>query len=109
MCRLPPSKASKGIFPEVKPDDLANWPAKSPQPSGNIAQSCAYHMIDVAAVAEVLLRNHPAAPLREALVLLVALHDLGKVSDSFQRMLAEGVPATVSPLGTDRGASLPER
>lgn len=73
--------------------ELAEWPAKSPQTPGSIAQCCAYHMIDVAAVAEVLLRNHPAEPaLRDALVLLVALHDLGKISVTFQRMLREGVP-----------------
>ncbi|MBL4556869.1 MAG: CRISPR-associated endonuclease Cas3'' [Rhodobacteraceae bacterium] len=32
--------------------------------------------------------------MKDALVLLVALHDLGKVSESFRRMLEDGVPQT---------------
>ncbi|MBZ4021791.1 CRISPR-associated endonuclease Cas3'' [Rhodobacter sp. TJ_12] len=50
-------------------------------------------MLDVAAVAEHLIEPFALAPpLRQALVLLVALHDLGKISDSFRAMLA-GAPA----------------
>jgi len=50
-------------------------------------------MLDVAAVAEVLIEPFGFdRPLREALVLLVALHDLGKISESFRRMLREEVP-----------------
>lgn len=48
-------------------------------------------MLDVAAVAERLIApfSYPPA-LRDALVLLVALHDLGKISESFRTMLREG-------------------
>lgn len=49
------------------------------------------HMLDVAAVAErLLVRLHFAPALRDALVLLVALHDLGKISDSFRAMIEAG-------------------
>lgn len=48
-------------------------------------------MLDVAAVAERLILPFDLAPqLRDALLLLVALHDLGKISDSFRRMLDTG-------------------
>lgn len=48
-------------------------------------------MLDVAAVAERLVaqQDFPRA-LAQALVLLAALHDLGKISDSFQNMLHAG-------------------
>lgn len=50
-------------------------------------------MLDVAAVAERLLVPFGFAPeLRDALVLLVALHDLGKISDSFRAMIEAGKP-----------------
>lgn len=72
---------------------LAQWPAKSPEEPGSIAQCCAYHMLDVAAVAEILLRSHEIdMTFRDALVLLVALHDLGKVSDDFRNMLMYDIP-----------------
>lgn len=49
-------------------------------------------MLDVAAVAERLIAPFVLPrDLRECLVLLVALHDLGKVSDSFRDMLEKGV------------------
>ena len=45
-------------------------------------------MLDVAAVAERLLAPFQFEQgLRDALVLLVALHDLGKISDSFRAMI----------------------
>lgn len=72
---------------------FAQWPAKSPEEPYQIGQCCAYHMVDVAAVTEVLLRPCAFAPeFRDALVLLIAIHDLGKVSDDFRRMLVDGVP-----------------
>ncbi|MFD3189009.1 CRISPR-associated helicase Cas3' [Sedimentitalea sp. HM32M-2] len=72
-------------------NEFGSWPAKSPQNTDGIATCCAYHMLDVAAVAEVLLRPHAGlAAFRDALVLLVALHDLGKVSDDFRNMLEHG-------------------
>ena len=52
----------------------------------------AFHMLDVAAVAERLIAPFPiAAPLRDALVALAGLHDIGKISQSFRAMLREGV------------------
>jgi hypothetical protein len=51
------------------------------------------HMLDVAAVAERLIAPFQFEPaLRGALVLLVALHDLGKISDSFRAMIESGQP-----------------
>ncbi|HRK69431.1 MAG TPA: CRISPR-associated endonuclease Cas3'', partial [Hyphomonas sp.] len=45
-------------------------------------------MLDVGAVAERLIAPFGIEPaLRDALVLLVALHDLGKISDSFRAMI----------------------
>ncbi|MDO6587490.1 CRISPR-associated endonuclease Cas3'' [Salipiger sp. 1_MG-2023] len=68
-----------------------DWPGKSPASPDGVAHPAVYHMLDVAAVAEILIARFAFdAPLREALVLLVALHDLGKISDSFRRMLEEG-------------------
>jgi CRISPR-associated endonuclease/helicase Cas3 len=52
-------------------------------------------MLDVAAVAELLIK--PAQmpePVRQALVLLVALHDLGKINSAFRAMLEHGKPQT---------------
>ncbi|MGB4908974.1 MAG: CRISPR-associated endonuclease Cas3'', partial [Tabrizicola sp.] len=48
-------------------------------------------MLDVAAVAERLIAPFGIEPrLRDAFVLLVALHDLGKISDSFRAMIQDG-------------------
>lgn len=75
---------------------ISDWNGKSPELPGGIPHPAAYHMLDVAAVAEKLIAPFAFnAPLRDALILLVALHDLGKLSDSFQAMLA-GKP-TYSP------------
>ncbi|GBR05699.1 putative helicase [Acetobacter oeni LMG 21952] len=50
-------------------------------------------MLDVAAVAERLIAPFPFGPrLRDALIVLAGLHDLGKISDSFRAMLRENVP-----------------
>lgn len=70
---------------------IERWPGKSAREPGGIEQPAAYHMLDVAAVAERLLadeRMNP--PLRSAFALLVALHDLGKIGVPFRRMLHEG-------------------
>lgn len=72
---------------------IAPWPGKSAREPGGLPHPAAYHMLDVAAVAECLLTTSPvSAALRDALVLLVALHDLGKIGIPFRRMLLEGVP-----------------
>ncbi|MBW7923023.1 MAG: CRISPR-associated helicase Cas3' [Rubellimicrobium sp.] len=48
-------------------------------------------MLDVAAVAEILIEPWGfLRPVRDALVLLAGLHDLGKISDSFRNMLRDG-------------------
>lgn len=70
---------------------ITEWPGKSPVDAGGIAHPAAYHMLDVAAVAERLIarRSFPK-PLEQALILLSALHDIGKVNSAFRAMLREG-------------------
>lgn len=67
---------------------IARWPGKSPVTPGAPAHPAAYHMLDVAAVAEELLADHPR---RALYCLLIALHDLGKIGEVFRRALSEGV------------------
>ncbi|SIO39135.1 CRISPR-associated helicase, Cas3 family [Rhodovulum sp. ES.010] len=72
---------------------LADWPGKSAAGPEQVEHLAVHHMLDVSAVAECLIGPFGFdRPLREALVLLVALHDLGKISDSFRRMLREDIP-----------------
>ncbi|MCC5993021.1 MAG: CRISPR-associated helicase Cas3' [Rhodobacteraceae bacterium] len=70
---------------------IANWPGKSAAPPDGIEHPAVYHMLDVAAVAERLLPPCPA-PLRDALIWLTALHDLGKIGAAFRAMLRNGQP-----------------
>ncbi|MFC3119558.1 CRISPR-associated helicase Cas3' [Jhaorihella thermophila] len=65
-----------------------DWPGKS-HPSEHPALC---HMLDVGAVARHLLTARPirGGATDAALALLVALHDLGKISNSFRAMLREG-------------------
>lgn len=67
---------------------IADWPGKSPAIEGGPRHSAVYHMLDVAAVAELLLESHtfPTA-LRQAMLQLICLHDLGKISCEFRDML----------------------
>lgn len=75
---------------------LLDWPGKSSIESGSPPHPAVYHMLDVAAVAERLVDNAVLdRPVREALVLLIALHDLGKISESFRRMLENGAHQAV--------------
>lgn len=75
---------------EVEPW-IARWPGKSAREPGGINHPAVYHMLDVAAVSECLLAPLPfSGALREGLTLLVALHDLGKISKSFREMLSQG-------------------
>lgn len=68
---------------------IERWIGKSAPDATGLAHPAAYHMLDVAAVSERLIaRFDLKTDLRDALVLLIALHDLGKISDSFQAMLA---------------------
>jgi CRISPR-associated endonuclease/helicase Cas3 len=67
---------------------ILHWIGKTAPDQNSPSHPAAYHMLDVAAVAEQLVAPFEFSPdLRDALVLLVALHDLGKLSDSFQAML----------------------
>lgn len=67
------------------------WPGKSAQSPGLPEHPAVYHMLDVAAVAELLVARFPLRPaLRDALILLAALHDLGKINEDFRQMLRGG-------------------
>lgn len=67
-----------------------DWPGKGAAESGQV-HPAVLHMLDVAAVAEALLTPLPfSRALRQALALLAALHDLGKISASFRAMLRDG-------------------
>lgn len=71
---------------------ISAWPGKSIDAFG-LAHPAVYHMLDVAAVAEILARPSGYPPgLRDAVIMLTALHDLGKISDSFRAMLTDGTP-----------------
>lgn len=70
---------------------MLSWPGKSASEDGGPMHPAVLHMLDVAAVAERLITPFDFPPaLRDALVLLVALHDLGKISDSFRAMIETG-------------------
>lgn len=74
---------------------VADWPGKADD-SGR-THPAAFHMLDVAACFERVAESLGAVrmwsePLRQAVQFLVALHDLGKVSDAFRRQIVEGRP-----------------
>lgn len=70
---------------------LTDWPGKSAPTVGGQSHPAVYHMLDVAAVAERLIAQERfPQPLEQALILLAALHDLGKIGARFRRMLNEG-------------------
>lgn len=74
---------------------IGAWPGKSAPPGSSQRHPAIYHMLDVAAVAERLLEEGatPGAlegPRKQALALLVCLHDLGKLTPSFRDMLLQG-------------------
>ena len=67
-----------------------DWPGKSDK-EGN-ERPAVLHMLDVAACAELLIKGHTAfaklsAEQRQALVILVGLHDIGKISESFRALV----------------------
>ena len=71
----------------VSLEQIARWPGKSANDAG-LEHPAIYHMLDVAAVAEVLLeQTRYSVPEKEALTLMVALHDLGKLNPGFRAML----------------------
>jgi len=68
-------------------DLIARWPGKSASEDG-IEHPALYHMLDVATVAEVLLNKTAlSVPRRQAIVMLAALHDVGKLNAGFRAML----------------------
>ncbi len=74
--------------------EILAWPGKS-APEGGYEHPAVFHMLDVAAVAEILLERHDfPEPLREALIFMVALHDLGKIGEMFCSMIRSGEAQT---------------
>ncbi len=73
------------------PDYIDDWPGKSARDGSDICHPAAYHMLDAAAVAEKLTEDCGfETGLRQALIALVALHDIGKMTPSFRDMLRSG-------------------
>lgn len=71
-------------------DLMRDWPGKKEATEG-LEHPAILHMLDVAAVAEKLLTPLPHDPrLKQALTLLTALHDLGKINADFRQMLRGG-------------------
>ena len=71
-----------------------DWPGKSGPTREHPA---IWHMLDVAACAERLIEGHRAFALRpqgerQAFVVLAALHDIGKISETFRALLRDGRP-----------------
>ncbi|MCA8879642.1 MAG: CRISPR-associated helicase Cas3' [Rhodobacteraceae bacterium] len=74
-------------------DWVARWPGKSAVVPGGPCHPAIWHMLDVAAVAERLIAPFRfPAPQSKALVLLAALHDLGKIGAQFRGMVLDGTP-----------------
>lgn len=71
-------------------DLIQRWPGKSADEAG-IEHPAVLHMLDVAAVAEVLAPDLPQ-PMRQAFILFAALHDLGKIGIAFRDMLRQRRP-----------------
>lgn len=70
--------------------DISSWPGKS-APDGGHEHPAVFHMLDVAAVADILLVHQDfPEPLRQSLIFLVALHDLGKIGEMFRTMIRSG-------------------
>ncbi len=75
------------------------WPGKTDRDSPTTRLPAAWHMLDVAACATCLIDHHAqlrglCAPQKQALLLLICLHDLGKFSTSFRAMLLDDIPQT---------------
>lgn len=74
----------------MQAEQIGRWPGKGPSlDHGGVMHPAMYHMLDVAAVSEVLLKDHPR---RHLFCLLIALHDLGKIGNVFRSMLMDGTP-----------------
>lgn len=71
-----------------------DWPGKS-SPVGE--HPAIWHMLDVAVCAELLIEGHRAfadlpSAWQRALVVLAALHDVGKISEAFRDVIRESRP-----------------
>lgn len=74
-------------------EEISAWPGKT---IDDALHPALWHLLDVGAVAKCLISRTPltAVPsLDDALVLLVALHDLGKFSTNFREMLRGSSPS----------------
>ena len=74
-------------------DSIFDWPGKSDN-QGN-ERPAVLHMLDVATCAERLIDGHVAfcglsEAQRRALVVLITLHDVGKLSESFRSLIRNG-------------------
>ena len=72
---------------------LYDWPGKSNSEGNELP--AVVHMLDVAACAERLIEGHTtfswlSDAQRQAMILLVALHDVGKLSESFRALIRDG-------------------
>ena len=79
--------------PENMVVSIFDWPGKSDNHGGE--HPAVLHMLDVAACAERLIEGHTSfgglsGAQRMALVILVALHDVGKLSESFRALIRVG-------------------
>ncbi len=71
-------------------DTIFDWPGKSDE-QGN-EYPAVLHMLDVAACAELLIEGHTtfrglSSAQHQAFVILAALHDVGKLSESFRALI----------------------
>ena len=81
------------MMDDTLPSYLTDWPGKSALTDGGPEHPAVYHMLDVAAVAERLIMVEAFdPPFRDALILLTALHDLGKIGNRFRAALRENRP-----------------
>ena len=83
------------MSPGPLPSYLTDWPGKSAA-DGGPEHPAVCHMLDVAAVAEVLIAVDPGLPpeRRDLFCLLAALHDLGKIGTQFRAALRGGPAQT---------------
>jgi len=68
----------------LQSDDIGNWPGKT---IGGDTHPALWHMLDVGAVAARLIQHRPVtarADWDRAIVFLIVLHDLGKISEGFR-------------------------
>jgi CRISPR-associated endonuclease/helicase Cas3 len=80
----------------MTPNEIARWPGKTFDTGTHPAL---WHMLDVGAVAKRLLQRNPLTGnglQDDALAFLITLHDLGKISNAFRKMLS-GQPYPAGP------------